>query len=151
MQLISGINHVAIITADLDRFITFYTEVFGARLVFREDTPAFQHAILDVGRGGLLHPVHTDANPNGLGSAAMFGRGHLDHIALDVPDRAAFDALRSRLMDRGATDGEVTDLGPKLSFWVVDPDGMRIEVDWVSDPSLAGFHAPVPVADYAPV
>jgi catechol 2,3-dioxygenase-like lactoylglutathione lyase family enzyme len=149
VQLTSGINHVAIITADLDRFITFYTEVFGAHLVFREDTPAFQHAILEVGRGGLLHPVHTGDNPNGNGSDAMFGRGHLDHLALDVPDREAFNTLRNRLIDRGATDGAVTDLGPKLSFWVVDPDGMRIEVDWVSDPTLAGFHAPLPAADYA--
>ncbi len=25
---------------------------------------------------------------------------------------------------------------PKLSLWFVDPEGMRIEVDWVRDPSL---------------
>jgi len=150
MQLTSGINHVAIMTADLDRFVDFYTEVFGARLVFREENPAFAHAILEVGRGGLLHPLHTADNPHATGSAAMFGRGHLDHLALEVPDRAAFDTVRTRLMERGATDGEVTDLGPKLSFWVIDPDGMRIEVDLITDPSYAGFHAPVPVVDYAP-
>lgn len=32
-------------------------------------------------------------------------------------------------------------------FWFTDPDGTHVEVDWVRDPSLAGFHAPVPVAD----
>jgi len=31
---------------------------------------------------------------------------------------------------------------PKLSLWFVDPEGMRIEVDWVRDPSLRGFHTP---------
>ena len=39
----------------------------------------------------------------------------------------------------------VTDLGPKLSFWFTDPDGTHVEVDWVRDPSLAGFHAPVEI------
>ena len=39
----------------------------------------------------------------------------------------------------------VTDLGPKQSFWFTDPDGTHVEVDWVRDPSLAGFHAPVEI------
>ena len=59
-------------------------------------------------------------------------------------------ARRSRSCGRvlvalGASDGAVTDLGPQLSFWFVDPDGMHIAVDWVRDPSLQGFHAPRPV------
>ncbi len=51
-------------------------------------------------------------------------------------------------VERGVTDGEVTDLGPKLSFWFTDPDGTHVEVGWVRDPSLHGFHAPVPVSRY---
>ena len=77
----------------------------------------------------------------------MLDRGHLDHFALNVPSREAFDELRRRVRDRGLSDGVVTDLGPKLSFWFTDPDGAHVEVDWVRDPSLAGFHAPVPVED----
>jgi hypothetical protein len=59
--------------------------------------------------------------------------------------------VRARLVARGASDGAVTDLGPKLSFWFTDPDGMHVEVDWVRDPSLQGFHAPVPVEEPAEV
>jgi catechol 2,3-dioxygenase-like lactoylglutathione lyase family enzyme len=149
MPLLTGINHVAIVTEDLDRFVAFYTRVLEARVVFEETTPQFRHAILAVGGRSVLHPVQTPANPHGRASASMLDRGHLDHLALDVPSREAFDEVRARLVDQVASDGAVTDLGPKLSFWFVDPDGMHIEVDWVRDPSLRGFHAPQPVAEAA--
>ncbi len=48
-MLVSGINHLAVGTEDVDRFCAFYTEVFGATVVFAETTPAFCHAILSVG------------------------------------------------------------------------------------------------------
>ena len=147
MQLVTGINHVAIMTEDVDRFSDFYTEVFGARVVFEETTPQFRHAILSVGGSSVLHPVEVVGNAHALASSVMFDRGHLDHFALDVPSREAFDEVRSRLRERGATDGAVTDLGPKLSFWFNDPDGAHVEVDWVRDPSLQGFHAPRPVEE----
>jgi catechol 2,3-dioxygenase-like lactoylglutathione lyase family enzyme len=56
-MLTSGINHVAILTEDVDRFCAFYADVFGATVVFAETTPAFRHAILSVGGDGVLHPV----------------------------------------------------------------------------------------------
>jgi catechol 2,3-dioxygenase-like lactoylglutathione lyase family enzyme len=143
--LVNGINHVAVVTADLDRFCAFYVEVVGAAVVFEETTPAFRHAILSVGGDGVLHPIEVAGNPHGQASPAPLDRGHLDHFALNVPSHAAFEQLRGRVLGRGVSDGVVTDLGPKLSFWFTDPDGTHVEVDWVRVPSLAGFHAPVPV------
>ncbi len=145
-QLTTGINHVAILTDDLDRFVAFYTEVFGAEVVFTDTNAHFAHAILRIGGVSVLHPVQRPDRAHGAASPRMLDRGHLDHLALDVPSREAFDELRARLVARGASDGSVTDLGPKISFWFTDPDGMHGEVDWVHDPSLSGFHDPVPVA-----
>ena len=147
MQLVTGINHVAIMTEDVDRFSTFFTEVFGARVVFEETNPQFRHAILSLGGTSVLHPVEVVDNAHARASSAMFDRGHLDHFALDVPSREAFEEIRKRLVERGASDGAVTDLGPKLSFWFLDPDGAHVEVDWVHDQSLQGFHAPRPVEE----
>jgi hypothetical protein len=65
----------------------------------------------------------------------MTDRGHLDHLALDVPSREALDQVRARLVGCGASDGVVPDLGPKLSFWFIGRDGIHIEVDWVRHPS----------------
>src|ERR1700712_853072 len=95
-MLVTGINHVAILTEDVDRFCAFYTDVFGASVVFAETTPAFRHAILSVGGDGVLHPVEVPGNPNGRASSAVLGRGHLDHFALNVPSREAGRPHRGR-------------------------------------------------------
>ncbi|WP_232665944.1 VOC family protein [Pseudonocardia sp. TRM90224] len=152
MQLLSGINHVAIVTADLDRFTAFYTGVIGLTPVFEESVPGFRHAILAVGDHTVLHPVQAPADNetetgHGLGSPTIMDRGHLDHFALDVPSWEAFEELRRKLVAHGSSDGAVTDLGPKISFWFVDPDGMHVEIDWVHDRSLRGFHAPTPLSE----
>ena len=149
MQLTSGINHVAIITADLDRFSPS-TPRCSARTSSSRDDPRVPHAILvSAAAASCIPSTRTTTRTGRVGRHVRPWPPRPLRARRARPE--AFDALRSRLIDRGATDGEVTDLGPKLCFWVIDPDGMRIEVDWVSDPSLAGFHAPVPVADYAPV
>ena len=75
----------------------------------------------------------------------MFDRGHLDHLALTAEDPGAFEAARARLVERGATDGAVEDLGAFHSVWFTDPDGMRVELVTIVDDTLAGIHAPQPL------
>ncbi|HEV2071953.1 MAG TPA: hypothetical protein VGR26_19390 [Acidimicrobiales bacterium] len=41
----------------------------------------------------------------------MFGRSRIDHLGLQAASLDAFDTIRGRLMERGATDGFVTDFG----------------------------------------
>ena len=72
----------------------------------------------------------------------MFDRGHIDHFGLAVTDSDAFWSLRDRLVERGHSNGDVTDFGPVLGFDFIDPDGMTCEVNLVLDPELAGGHAP---------
>jgi catechol 2,3-dioxygenase-like lactoylglutathione lyase family enzyme len=81
MTLVTGMNHVAVVTEDLDRFVEFYTSVFDLDVVFRETTPAFRHAILRTGPDSWLHPAEVHGNPHGAAVPRMFDRGHLDHLA----------------------------------------------------------------------
>jgi catechol 2,3-dioxygenase-like lactoylglutathione lyase family enzyme len=145
MSLVSGINHVAILTADLDRFIAFYTAVFELELVFREATPAFSHAILRAGPSAWLHPAAPADNPHAAALPDMFARGHIDHVALLAPSAAAFERIRERLMERGASAGVVDDLGAMHALWFRDPDGMHGEICLVVDAELRAFHAPRPL------
>jgi catechol 2,3-dioxygenase-like lactoylglutathione lyase family enzyme len=149
MSLLSGINHAAFITKDLRRFIDFYTTMFDAQLIFEEATPELCHAMLRVG-DSVLHPAELPASPYAQASSAMFQRGHVDHLGLTVRSRTAFEEVRRRLVEAGASKGAVSDLGPLRSFWFQDPDGMQAEVCWVSDAELRGFHAPAPLASEAP-
>ena len=146
MTLVSGVNHVAVLTDDLDRFVAFYTSVFEVELVFQEATPAFRHAILRTGESSWLHPAEVVGSPHGRARPEMFGRGHLDHVALGAGSPEAFEELRARLVARGASDGQVEDVGPFHTLWFEDPDGMRGELTVIVDPELRGIHAPVPLS-----
>lgn len=145
MSLLSGVNHVAVMTRDLDRFVAFYRDVFEVELVFSETTAAFRHAIRRTGPTSWLHPAEVADNAHSTASAAMFDRGHVDHIALTAASPDAFAMVRQRLIDSGATSGSVDDLGAFHSVWFEDPDGMRGELVVIVDPELAGIHAPTPL------
>jgi catechol 2,3-dioxygenase-like lactoylglutathione lyase family enzyme len=147
MQLLKGVNHVAIVTQDLDRFVDFYTRMFGVDEVFRESAPTWRHAILRTGPDSWLHPAEITGNPHGPAIPEMFRRGHLDHIALTAATPEAFETVRGRLKASGASSGAVDDLGAFHSLWFEDPDGMRGEITLIVDPQLAGIHEPRPYAD----
>lgn len=142
MTLVNGINHVAVLTADLERFLRFYEEVFDMPLLFEETTPAFRHAIIRSGPSSWLHPAEVFGNVHGAALPRMFERGHLDHIALGAASAEAFELCRKRLVERGASPGEVEDLGAFHALWFEDPDGMRGELSLIVDADLREFHAP---------
>ena len=145
MQLTRGLNHIAVLTDDLDRFVEFYTDIFDLDVVFSETSPAFRHAILRLGADSWLHPAEVTGNEHGTANPAVFQRGHLDHLAFTADSPAAFTALSGRLSDRGATDGTIEDLGAFHSLWFTDPDGMRAELVLIVDSQLDGIHAPTPL------
>jgi ribosomal protein S18 acetylase RimI-like enzyme/catechol 2,3-dioxygenase-like lactoylglutathione lyase family enzyme len=144
IPLIDSINHVAVVTADLDRFVEFYTGTLGLELVFSERTPAFRHAILRSGERSWLHPIEQPLD-DGLSSGKSFERGRVDHIALTAASPASFAEVRRRLVARGASDGQVHDLGAFHSLWFDDPDGMRAELALIVDARLAHFYSPKPI------
>lgn len=147
MNLVSGIHHVAVVTADIDRFIEFYTDVFEMPVIFQETTPAFRHALLRAGASSVLHAAEMPDNVHSSGLPDMFGRGHIDHLALNIPTESAFQIIRRKLIDRGVSDGAISNLGPVLNLSLNDPDGMQIEVCLIVDASLGGFHQPRPYVE----
>jgi len=145
MSLLAGVNHVAVLTDDLDRFVAFYTDVFDLEVVFTESTPAFRHAILRTGPTSWIHPAEVNGGTHGAALPTMFDRGHLDHIALTSTSADTFVLARERLIDRGASTGAVDDLGAFHSLWFDDPDGMRAELVLIVDAALHGIHEPRPL------
>jgi catechol 2,3-dioxygenase-like lactoylglutathione lyase family enzyme len=81
----------------------------------------------------------------------MFGRGRLDHLALQAESIEAFETIRDRLIARGAADEFVTDFGPILSVFFRDPDGLECEVCVVNPDAQPGVtHPPgTPAARYS--
>lgn len=136
-MLLDGVNHVAVITGDTERLSLFYAEVFDtppARVI--EQQPGFRLSLIDIGDGRELNVFEIEGNRESNRQTPMFGRGRLDHIGLQAASLDAFDEIRRRLMARGAADDFVTDFGPVLSLFFVDPDGLEGEV-LVANPDAA--------------
>jgi catechol 2,3-dioxygenase-like lactoylglutathione lyase family enzyme len=128
-MLLDGMNHVAIITSDTDRLHAFYRDVFDATVSHDlTERPGFRLSIVDVGPHTELNVFEVDGNLEAARQTPMFGRGRIDHLALQAASHGAFDTIRNRLIERGATDGFVTNFGPTLSLFFRDPDGLEAEV-----------------------
>jgi catechol 2,3-dioxygenase-like lactoylglutathione lyase family enzyme len=131
--MVTGFNHVAIVTQDLDRLRAFYLHVFGIDGPVLDNGPGgARHALLRLGDGAVLHPFEVpdveDSGPGDSHELRMFHRGRIDHFALDAGDEPTLQQLRRRLMEVGASDGTVTEFGPILSVHFQDPDGTHLEV-----------------------
>jgi catechol 2,3-dioxygenase-like lactoylglutathione lyase family enzyme len=155
LMLLKGLNHVAILTNDTERLHAFYQEVFDAP-VLRDgpetpDDADLRLSIINVGPFSELNVFQIRGNTEADRQTPMFGRGRIDHLALQAGSIEAFDAIRKRLMERGASDGFVTDFGPILSVFFRDPDGLECEVCVENPDALPGIHHPpgTPAARYA--
>lgn len=151
-QLLSGINHVAILTADTVRLTAFYGEMFGATSETIQEQDGFRLTIVDVGPTAELNVFEMAGNTQHERQVPMFGRGRLDHLALEAASIDTFVEIRDRLVACGASDGFVTDFGPVLSLFFRDPDGLEAEVCVANPDALPGVYNPpgTPARRYHP-
>jgi catechol 2,3-dioxygenase-like lactoylglutathione lyase family enzyme len=126
---VTGFDHVATVTGDLDRVVAFYGDVFEARVTFEmaatETHPRM--VILDLGAGALNIAEQPDDTIVGQRTKPG-GRGPIDHFGIGVGTRAELDNIRQRLRDLGVDVGDVQRLGDTWSLFFRDPDGMELEV-----------------------
>jgi len=84
-----------------------------------------------VGGGATLHAFEFAKIPTPP-ERQMFERGRIDHFALNIATAETFERLRSELVERGVSDGIVTDFGVMRVLSFTDPDGHTLELaHWV--------------------
>ena len=129
-----GFNNVATMTADLDRYLAFYKDIFGAEVLSIMDAQGDhpKMAIVDMGGQGNLN-VFEVPEASILGDRTRMGaRGPIDHYALAVESEERLKEIRDRLVAAGASPGEITQFGPALlSVFFRDPDGAELEVAYL--------------------
>jgi catechol 2,3-dioxygenase-like lactoylglutathione lyase family enzyme len=126
--MLAGFDHVAVLTADIDRFVDFYRDVFGAEVFGRITDGGAEIVALRIGPTAELNVFQIEGNTEASRQTPMFGRGRLDHFALRATSLEQFDQLRDELIRRGCTDGFVTDFGHVLSVFFRDPEGLELEL-----------------------
>jgi len=120
---ISGLDHVAIAVADVERSRDFYERALGFERMYPEwDMPI----VMGVGETGLAifhESVHPPKNKSWFGAEIP---ARILHIAFRV-DRLGFEAAKAELPREGV--GVLTsDHGLSHSLYFTDPDGHQIEL-----------------------
>ncbi len=152
--LLDGVNHVAILTNDTERLVKFYQEVFDATVA--AEMPAGEGrrlTFIDISPSADLNVFEVQDNTEAQRQTPMFGRGRIDHLGLQAASLDAFNTIRDRLIERGATDGFVTDFGRILSLFFRDPDGLEGEVCVPNPNAMPGVFNPpgTPAVGYSVV
>ncbi len=118
---ISGIDHVVVRVANLDRSIQFYCQVLGCKLEWRRDELALAHLRVGTAFVDLLggQPLPTGPGRN------------MDHLCLTVTD-FDLEKMREHLLRHGVEVGTAGERfgasGWGQSLYITDPDGNGLEL-----------------------
>ncbi len=130
MPITCGFNHVATLTANLDRLVEFYQLAFDAEISFEmaatEDHPRM--TILELGGGMALNVFEVPADDIIGEQRRQGGRGAIDHFGLGVESKAVLEGVSQRVVDAGGEVGDIQQLGGMWSLFFRDIDGMELEV-----------------------
>jgi catechol 2,3-dioxygenase-like lactoylglutathione lyase family enzyme len=129
-----GINHLALITSDMDATVRFYAGVLGARLIATIGHPEFRHYFFEIGTGNSVaffeytnHEVEPFAKPAGVPHPRAV---QFDHLSFALADEEALLELRERLKNANCEVTDVVDHGFIRSIYFTDPNGIALEASW---------------------
>lgn len=145
----SGINHLAMVTPDMDATVRFYQDVLGMNLVGtlgngdpNEPYP-YRHYFFQVGPEQTLAFFEWPGIDTGEKKPAGIpapGR-EFDHVSFNVPTVEDLMALRARLQEHGVEVTPVIDHTIFYSVYFDDPvNGAALEASvWVRDLGKVGY------------
>ena len=133
-----GVNHLALVTPDMDATTRFYAGVLGMPLVETLMAGPMRHYFFEIGPGNTVAFFEIDGAETfekGAGGPAPHPV-QLDHISFNVVDEAALRALQDRLRAAGCEVTDIVDHGNIQSIYFTDNNGIALEASyWAGDPT----------------
>ena len=130
MVRFKGINHLAMVTSDMDMTIRFWRDLLGMRLVAGLGEPGYRHYFFEISPTDMLaffewpdvKPV--EEKDHGY---PVKGRVAFDHVSFGVETIDDLWDLRDRLMAADFPVSGVIDHGFIRSIYTWDPNGVPVE------------------------
>lgn len=126
---ITGIHHITMIVASVERSVSFYRDVIGLRIVkqtLNQDDPNARHFYFGDAEGTPGTVLSVMEYPQM--EEGSVGRGSTHHFALSVDSEEELEAWREYLGSRGVACTEVLDRTYFKSVYLRDPDGHIVEI-----------------------
>jgi len=135
----TGINHLAMVTADMDRTVHFWRDLLGMRLVVGLGHPGYRHYFFEITDKDMIAffewPGVAPIAEKDHG-APVRGPVAFDHLSFGVESAAELGRLKDLLEANDFWASEIIDHGFILSLYAFDPNNIAIE-----------FSYPVPECD----
>ena len=134
-----GVNHLALVTPDMDATVRFYHGVLGMRLVATLMAGPMRHYFFDIGNGNTIaffEVAGAEAFTAPAGIPDRLRKAQFDHLSFNVADEEALLQLRDRLKSFDCEVTDVVDHGFIQSIYFNDPHGIALEASyWRVDPT----------------
>jgi catechol 2,3-dioxygenase-like lactoylglutathione lyase family enzyme len=129
----NGVNHLALVTGDMDMTIRYYRDLLGMRLVAGLGKSGYRHYFFSISETDLIaffewpdvsKPAVKDHGVPVKGPATF------DHVSIGVQDREELIELKNRLSAADFWVSEIIDHGFIHSIYSFDPNNIPIEFSW---------------------
>ncbi len=155
----TGINHLAMVTGDMEATIRFWRDLLGMELVAGLGGAAYRHYFFAISQTDTIAFFEWDGVepvPEKDHGVPVKGPVAFDHISFGVADEDALFELKARLEAADFWASEVVDHGFIHSLYSFDPNGIPIEFSYAireEDPRRRPRmvdHKPAPAAMAGP-
>ncbi|MBG0777224.1 MAG: VOC family protein [Desulfovibrionaceae bacterium] len=130
MVRFTGINHLAMVTSDMDATIRYWRDLLGMRLVAGLGRPGYRHYFFEISATDMIAFFEwPDAEPvpekdHGV---PVHGPAVFDHVAFGVETDDDLWELKGGFEAAGFWASEIVDHGFIHSLYSFDPNGMAVE------------------------
>jgi len=146
---LTGINHLAFITHDLDATIRFYRDLLGMTLEAGVGHDGYRHYFFRAGEAMIAFFAYEGAqpmNPKPHGSPSRQPLG-FDHVSMTCESREDLFAAKDKLEAAGFEVSGAVDHGTIWSIYFYDPNNIPLEISW----DIMKITQPPAVADDLPL
>ncbi|MGD8563642.1 MAG: VOC family protein, partial [Desulfarculaceae bacterium] len=128
-----GINHLAMVTGDMDQTIRFWRDLLGMRLVAGLGKPGYRHYFFEIDKNNLIaffewpqaEPVPEKDHGYPVAGPVVF-----DHVSIGVETEDDLWEVKDKLAAAGFEVSDVIDHGFIYSIYAFDPNGIPIEFSY---------------------
>ncbi len=126
----TGLNHLAMVTGDIDNTIRFWRDLLGMRLIVGIGKPGYRIYFFEISKDECIAFFEwPDVNPIAEKDAGVAIKGSVafDHVSFGVETEDDLWKIKDKLNAVGVWVSEIIDHGFIHSIYTFDPNGISVE------------------------
>jgi catechol 2,3-dioxygenase-like lactoylglutathione lyase family enzyme len=126
----TGVNHLAFVTADMDKTVRFWRDLLGMRLIAGLGRPGYRHYFFELSETDMVAFFEwpgVEPTPEKDHGAPVKGPISFDHVSFGVETKESLWELKDKLEAAGSWASEVVDHGFIYSLYSFDPNNIPVE------------------------